>query len=141
MTLDPPQPPAEPPRFRPCPWNALETPQDVELWIDEHNRSMMEHIGPQETGAGVCFTLAEGGNLYLQTSADAVLLDLEPEAAWITPLIEAATGVEAPRGQLWVLPDDKLVQLILGLSSLVASTTLVAGHNFTGRTRKVAYSR
>jgi hypothetical protein len=28
----------------------------------------------------------------------------------------------APRGQVWVLPEDKLVQLIIGLSSLVAST-------------------
>ncbi len=141
MNNDPTQPTADAPRFRPCPWTALETPQDVELWIDEHNRSMMEHIGPQETGAGVCFTLAEGGNLYLQTTADAVILDLEPDAAWIAPLIMAATGAEQPRGQMWVLPDDKLVQLIIGLSSLVASTTLVAGHNFTGRSRKIAYSR
>ncbi len=141
MTHDATPPPADAPRFRPCPWSGLETPQDVELWIEEHNRSMMEHIGPQETGAGVCFTLAEGGNVYLQTSADALLLDLEPEAAWIAPLIVAATGADTPRGQLWVLPEDRLVQLILGLSSLVASTTLVAGHNFTGRARKVAYSR
>ena len=129
------------PRFRPRPWTALETAQDVEAWIDEHNRSMMEHIGPQESGAGVCFSLAEGGNLYLQTTADAVLIDLEPEADWIAPLIVAATGAEPPRGQLWVLPDDQLVQLILGLSSLVASTLLVVGHNFGGRGRTAAYSR
>lgn len=129
------------PRFRPCPWINLQTPQDVEAWIDEHNRSMMEHIGPQETGAGVCFTLTEGGNIYLQTTADAVLLDVDPDAAWITPLIVAATQAELPRGQLWVLPDDKLIQLIVGLSSLVASTTLVAGHNFGGRSKKTAYSR
>jgi len=141
MTVEPTPPGAELPRFRPRPWIALETAQDVELWIDEHNRSMMEHIGPQETGVGVCFTLAEGGNLYLQTTADALILDLEPDADWIAPLITAATGAEAPRGQLWVLADDKMVQLILGLSSLVASTTLVAGHNFSGRARKLTYSR
>jgi hypothetical protein len=35
---------------------------------------------------------------------------------------------------MWILPGDKLVQLILGLSTLVASTTLVVGHNF-GRRR------
>jgi hypothetical protein len=121
------------PRFRPVPWIALETPQDVELWIEEHNRSLQEHIGPQETGYGVCFTLAEGGNIYLQTSADAIFLDVEPDAAWIAPLIVAATGAAAPRAQLWVLPDDKLVQLIIGLSSLVASTTLVTGHRFGTR--------
>jgi hypothetical protein len=37
---------------------------------------------------------------------------------------------EPPQGALWILPDDKLVQLIIGLSSLIASSILVAGHNF-----------
>jgi hypothetical protein len=118
------------PRFRPVPWTGLETPQDAELWIEEHNRSLQEHIGPQETGYGVCFTLAEGGNIYLQSTGDAIVLDVEPDAEWIAPLIMAATGAEAPRAQVWVLPEDKLVQLIIGLSSLVASTTLVSGHKF-----------
>lgn len=129
------------PRFRPRPWTALLTVQDAELWIDEHNQSMVEHIGAQETGVGICFTLAEGGQLYLQTTADAVLLDVEPEAQWIAPLIMAATQTGAPAGQLWILPDDKLVQLLIGLSSLVASTTLVAGHNFTGRVSKLPLRR
>ena len=118
------------PRFRPVPWIGLETPQDVELWIEEHNRSLQEHIGPQETGYGVCFTLAEGGNIFLQSSGDAIVLDVEPDAEWVAPLIMAATGAEAPRAQVWVLPEDKLVQLIIGLSSLVSSTTLVSGHKF-----------
>ncbi|MES2018951.1 MAG: hypothetical protein V4484_20865 [Pseudomonadota bacterium] len=130
-----------PPRFKPVPWTALETPQDVEAWIDEHNRSMQEHIGPQETGVGVCFTLAEGGHLYLQTSADAVIVDVDQDAEWITPLIMAATQSPAPPARVWVLPDDKLVQLIVGLSSLVAFTTLVSGHNFGVRSRNQPYSR
>jgi hypothetical protein len=125
------------PRFRPVPWIALETPQDVELWIEEHNRSLQEHIGAQETGYGVCFTLAVGGNIYLQTSGDAVMLDVEPDAQWVAPLIMAATGSAAPAGQLWVLPEEKLIQLIVGLSSLVASTTLVSGHKFGSRNRKM----
>ncbi len=133
---------AEPaPRFRPRPWIELLTPQDVELWIDEHNQSMVEHIGPQETGVGICFTLAVGGQLYMQTTADAVILDVEPDAQWIAPLIMAATQTPEPAGQLWILPDDKLVQLIIGLSSLIASTTLVAGHNFTGRVNKLPLRR
>jgi hypothetical protein len=131
----------EPPRFRPVPWIDLQTPQDVEAWIDEHNRCLMEHIGPQETGVGVCFTLAAGGNIYMQTSADAVVLDVEQDAEWIAPLIMAATQTQAPSGQLWILPDDKLIQLIVGLSSLVVSTTLVSGHNFSSRSRKAHYSR
>ncbi|MES2151962.1 MAG: hypothetical protein V4508_19465 [Pseudomonadota bacterium] len=141
MNHEPPPtaPAAEPaPRFRPRPWVALETPQDVEAWIEEHNRCMQELIGPQETGVGVCFTLAEGGNLYLQTSADAVLLDVDADAQWITPLIVAATGAEPPPGHYWVLPDDKLVQLIVGLSSLVASSVLVSGHRFGSRLPKFA---
>lgn len=125
---------AAPPRFRPVPWTPLTTPQDVEGWIDEHNRSLAEHIGPQETGYGVCFTLTEGGNIYMQTTGDAVVLDVEPDAAWVAPLIVAATRTAEPAGQLWVLPDDKLVQLIIGLSSLVHSTTLISGHRF-GRAR------
>lgn len=141
MNQDPTQPSGATPRFRPVPWIALQTPQDVEAWIDEHNRSLMEHIGAQETGVGVCFTLTEGGNIYLQTSGDAVILDVEPDAEWIAPLISAATQSPVPSAQIWILPDDKLIQLIVGLSSLVASTTLVSGHNFGSRSRKLHYSR
>lgn len=125
--------PSAPPRFRPRPWTQLETPQDVELWIDEHDRCLQELIAPEETGVGVCFTLGVGGNIYMQTSADAVLLDVDADAAWVAPLITAATGVETPRGSYWVVPDDKLIQLIVGLSTLVESTTLVSGHRFGSR--------
>ena len=123
-----------PPRFRPVPWTALETPADAELWIAEHNLALQEHVRPGETGYGVRFTLAEGGDLYLQAVDDAVILDVTPEADWVAPLIVAVAQAQAPKGAIWVLPDDKLVQLILGLSGLVASTTLVVGHNF-GRGR------
>lgn len=122
--------PSDPPRFKPRPWTSLETPQDVELWIDEHNAAMQELIRPQETGVGICFALAPGGTVHMQTLEDAIVLDVDQDASWIAPLITAATGTEQPRGQIWVLPDDRLVQLILGLSMLVESTTLVTGHNF-----------
>jgi hypothetical protein len=121
---------SERPRFRPVPWTALETPQDVDLWIEEHNRTMQELVKPQETGVGVRFRLAPGGDVYMQTSADAVILDVEPDAGWIAPLIMAATGAEQPSGSIWVLPDDKLVQLLLGLSTLVETSLIVTGHNF-----------
>ncbi len=126
------------PRFRPIPWTFLETPQDVELWIAEHNQSLVENIGPQETGYGVCFTLAVGGNIYMQTTGDAIFLDVDTDAAWVAPLLTAATGAGQPAGQLWVLPEDRLVQLILGLSSLVATTTLIVGHKFGSRNRQMA---
>jgi hypothetical protein len=127
------------PRFRPRPWIPLETPQDVELWIDEHNMAMQELIRPQETGVGICFTLAVGGNIYMQTTDDAIILDVDQDAEWVAPLIIAATRAEAPKGRVWVLPNDKLVQLIIGLSSLVESTTLVSGHNFGSRGRRSLY--
>lgn len=120
----------ERPRFRPVPWSALETPQDVELWIAEHDQTMQERIKPQETGVGVRFRLAVGGDVYMQTTDDAILLDVEPDASWIAPLITAATGAEPPAGTVWALPDDRLVQLLLGLSSLVESSLIVTGHNF-----------
>jgi hypothetical protein len=123
------------PRFRPRPWVPLETPQDVELWIDEHNQAMQELISPKETGVGICFSLSVGGNIYMQTAADAVILDVEPDAEWVAPLILAATGAEAPKGRVWILSSDKLVQLILGLSTLVEHTMLVSGHNFGARAR------
>jgi hypothetical protein len=122
-----------PPRFRPRPWIHLETPQDVELWIAEHDQALQELIKPQETGYGVRFTLAEGGNITMQTHEDAIQLDVDDEASWVSPLISAATGAEAPRGSYWLLPADKLIQLVIGLSSLVASTTLVVGHRFGSR--------
>jgi hypothetical protein len=125
------------PRFRPVPWTALETPQDVELWIAEHNQAMLELIKPQETGVGVRFRLAVGGDIYMQTTADAVLLDVEPDASWVAPLIMAATGAAQPEGQIWVLPDDKLVQLLLGLSTLVESSLIVTGHNFGKHGRRL----
>ena len=140
MNQDPTQPPEAAPRFRPVPWIELQTPQDVEAWIDEHNRCLNELIGPQETGVGVCFTLTEGGNIYMQTTGDAVVLNVDDEAQWIAPLITAATQTPAPSSQVWILPDDKLVQLIVGMSSVVASTTLVSGHNFGARSRKQNYS-
>ena len=129
------------PRFRPVPWSGLETPADVELWIAEHNLSMQEHIAPTETGYGVCFTLAEGGEIYMQTTQDgALILDVTPEAAWIAPLIMAAARIdEAPPGSTWVLPDDKLIQLMIGLSGLIASSMLVVGHNFGLRRRMGAW--
>jgi hypothetical protein len=49
----------------------------------------------------------------------------------------AATRTPEPPGRLWVLPEDKMIQLIIGLSCLVASTTLVSGHKFGGRARKM----
>jgi hypothetical protein len=46
------------------------------------------------------------------------------------PVITAATGVDVPPSQIWKLPDDKLTELIFGLSSLIAASRMVASHNY-----------
>ncbi|WP_295999424.1 hypothetical protein [Rugamonas sp.] len=125
------------PRFKPVPWSGLETAADVELWIEEHNRSMQDNIGRNESGYGVCFTLAEGGDVFLQTTQDGYLvLDVTPDADWIAPLIMAVAGIERPKASVWIMPDDKLIELMMGLSSLIASSILVVGHHFGARHRK-----
>ena len=133
------EPVQQAPRFRPCPWVALNSPHEAELWIDEHNRSMQEHIASHERGCGVRLTLAQGGDIFMQTNGDgAVILDVTHDAAWVAPLICAATRTEAPDGSLWILPDDTLVELLVGLSGLVASSMLVVAHPFGNRSRRAA---
>lgn len=113
------------------PWIHLTTSYDVEAWIDGCGRELHRLIkDPNATGYGVCFRLVHGGDIYMHSTEGAVMLDVTPEADWIVPLITAATGITAPPAQIWTLPDDKLTELLLGLSSLIASTRLVASHRY-----------
>ena len=70
----------------------------------------------------------------------AIMLDVDQDARWVAPLIVAATGADDPGTDYWTLRDDKLVQLLIGLSTLVESTTLVVGHRFGSRNRKMGYA-
>jgi hypothetical protein len=114
------------------PWIVLTTTYDVEAWIDNYNRDLQRAIQKANpTGYGICFCLEQGGEIFMHTTSEGdVLLDVTPEAEWVAPLITAATQVEAPRSQIWALPGHTLTQLVLGLSSLIASTRLVLGHDF-----------
>ncbi len=117
-------------------WVSLETPQDVEAWMDLQNRELQEAIGtisPYSTssGQGIALRLALGGDVFIHTNSDGdVLLDVTPEADWVIPVISAVTQISTPRGQVWILPAHVLTQLILGLNSLIASSWLVLGHKF-----------
>lgn len=117
---------------REIPWIALHTTFDVEAWIDHLNRDLQRLIGSKPAnGAGVCFHLTEGGDIYLHTNGDGdVLLDVTPEADWVTPVIAAATSVAPPGSPLWLLPGNRLTQLLLGLSSLIGTTRMVLQHEF-----------
>jgi hypothetical protein len=114
------------------PWIVLKTTYDVEAWIDNYNRELQRQVKKTNVaGYGICFLLAEGGEIFMHTTPDGdVLLDVTPEAGWVAPLITATTLVENPQSQIWTLPGHTLTQLILGLSSLIASTKIVLGHDF-----------
>jgi hypothetical protein len=113
------------------PWIHLTTTYDVEAWIDQYNWDLKRFVKePNAQGYGVCFRLDHGGDIYMHSTEGAILLDVTPEAEWVVPVIVAATGVVAPTSQIWTLPDDKLTELVLGLSSLIASTRMIARHGY-----------
>jgi hypothetical protein len=103
--------PAEPPQR---PWIVLADTYDVEAWIANYNRSLQAAIvNPKLQGYGICFTLDEGGEIFLHTGGEGdIALDVTPEAAWVAPLLTAATGYPAPAGQIWHLPSEVLSQLV-----------------------------
>jgi hypothetical protein len=122
---------SEPEESSERPWIHLTTTYDVEAWIDQYNWDLQRFIKqPNAKGYGVCFRLDHGGEIYMHSTEGAVMLDVTPEAEWIVPVIIAATRVEAPHSQIWTLPDDKLTELVLGLSSLIASSRMVANHRY-----------
>ena len=114
------------------PWIVWKTTYEVETWIDHYNRDLQQSIKKSNaTGYGICFCLEQGGEIFMHTTSEGdVVLDVAADAAWISPVITAATGVATPGTQIWVLPGDVLTQLVLGLSSLIASSRAVIGHQF-----------
>ena len=112
-------------------WLVLESITEIEAWIDNYNRDLQEYVDKANAnGCGVRFALELGGHIYMHTNEEAILLDVTPEAEWAAPVITAATGIEAPRSQIWALPTDKMTELILGLNSLIASTRMVISHSY-----------
>lgn len=114
------------------PWIVLTTTYDVEAWIDSYNRDLRRSIkNPNAPGYGICFRLEHGGQIFMHTTSEGdILLDVTPEAEWVAPLISAATHVAHPPSQIWELPGHTITQLILGLSSLIATTAIVQSHEF-----------
>src|SRR4051794_27972783 len=93
------------------PWIDLTTPHEVEAWIDSYNRDLQQSVKKASAaGYGVRFSLNLGGYIFMHTAEGAILLDVTPEAEWAAPVITAATSIEQPCSQIWVLPDDKLTQ-------------------------------
>lgn len=128
-----------PEEFRDRPWIVLKTTYDVEAWIDQFNRDLQQAVKKPHAGRhGICFRLSHGGEIFLHTSNEGeILLDVTPEAEWVTPVITAATGCNPPSSQIWPLPGGRLTELLLGLSGLIDSTRIVTDHDF--RIRKQSW--
>ena len=115
-------------------WRDLPSIADVEMWVAEHDQELQRYVDRnRSTGQGICLTLAAGGDIFLHTNGDGdIVLDVTSDAAWAAPVLNAATGVSTPSGDIWLLPGDVLVQLILGLNTLIASSRIVLNHRFRG---------
>ena len=122
----------EAPSLQERPWAVLNSTDDVEAWIERHNRDLQLAVTKKFSSShGICFRLQAGGEIYLQTNGDGdILLDVSAEAAWVSPLITAASGVEDPQTQFWALPGERLVALIYGLNGLIEGSQIVLDHRF-----------
>jgi hypothetical protein len=114
------------------PWITLKTTYDVEAWIDQFNRSLQQFAPTiKVNGYGICLRLVHGGEIFIHTTSEGeVLLDVTEEATWVVPVIASATGMAAPHSSIWQLQSDTLTQLLLGLSTLIATTRIVLQHDY-----------
>lgn len=114
------------------PWIVLKNSYDVEAWIDNYNRDLQRLVKKTHaSGYGICFSLSHGGDIFMHTNNEGdVLLDVTPDAQWVTPLIARITQTDTPASQIWAMPGELLTQLVLGLSSLIESSTMVLEHDF-----------
>lgn len=129
--------------LKPVPWTHLLTPYEAEAWIENFNQALQQQVTAiSASGYGVCFSLAEGGDIFLHTTSEGhVLLDVTPDAQWAAPVIAAAIDGMPSDTQIWHFPDDKLIQFVLGLSSLIASTTMVLRHDFHWKKQRITHNR
>lgn len=117
--------------LRERPWIKWESTFEIDAWIDSYNRDLRNLLkDPRAKGYGICFILEAGGEIYLHTMPEGVvLIDVPPEAEWISPILTTIIQTEAPKSQIWTMPVDKLTQLIFGLNSLIKATRMVLNHD------------
>lgn len=121
-------------------WLTLQNELEAEAWLQLQNHELHEQLiaaklFPQSLslnqGQGIAFQLVHGGEIICHTNSDGdILLDVSEDADWCNPVISACTGVVKPAGRIWLLPADVLIQLVLGLNSLIAASCLVIQHRF-----------
>ena len=128
--------PDDQPESHQRPWQLLHGVDDAEIWVANSNLELNFYLeqnrhSTEPHGQGMCFGLELGGEIYLHTTSEGMLLlDVSEEAQWAAPIIAACAGVDVARGQIWILPENTLIQLILGLNSLVATSSIILQHSF-----------
>jgi len=118
------------------PWLSLQGVDDAEVWIANTNLELNFYLEQDKNaglpnGQGICFELELGGEIYLHTTSEGmILLDVTDAAEWVAPILSACTGSKPPKGRIWVLPENTLVQLVLGLNSLIKTYSIVLQHAY-----------
>ena len=118
------------------PWMTLDGVDDAEVWIANSNLELNFYLEQDRNaglpnGQGICFELELGGEIYIHTTSEGmILLDVTEPAEWVTPILSACTGGQPAKGRIWVLPENTLVQLILGLNSLIKTYKIVLQHQY-----------
>ena len=118
------------------PWHCLEGVDDAEVWIANSNLELNFYLEQDRnaglpSGQGICFELELGGEIFIHTTSEGmILLDVTEPAEWAAPVLSACTGSKPVRGRIWVLPENTLAQLILGLNPLIKSFQIVMQHDY-----------
>jgi len=118
------------------PWLWLDGVDDAEVWIANSNLELNFYLEQDRgaglpSGQGICFELELGGQIFIHTTSEGmILLDVTEAADWTTPILSACTNSHPARGRIWVLPENTLIQLILGLNSLIKSYAIVMQHDY-----------
>ena len=118
------------------PWISLDGVDDAEVWIANSNLELNFYLTEDRNaglpnGQGICFELELGGEIYIHTTSEGmILLDVTEPADWVKPILSACANGKPAKGQIWVLPEDTLVQLLLGLNSLIKSYRIVLQHQY-----------
>ena len=121
------------------PWILLEGVDDAEVWVANSNLELNYFLEQDKnagipSGQGMCFNLTLGGEVYLHTTSEGmILLDVSADADWVRSVIQACTNAPPAQGQIWVLPENSLIQLIIGLNTLIATSSIVLRHDFKMR--------
>lgn len=118
------------------PWTRLDGVDDAEVWIANTNLELNFFLENDRSagvaeGQGVCLHLELGGEIFVHTTGEGMtVLDVTDAAEWVEPVVQACGATRRGNGRLWVMPENSLIQLLMGLNELIASYSVVMQHRF-----------